>query len=136
MNAIQLARLLHDHSDRMDMEAILAMTAPDVEATLMPTGQTLTGREGFRQFVGVFHTAFPDLAIAHERAHLAGDTAIVECTWTGTHRGPLQTPAGTIPPTGRRASSRFVEIMTWRDGKLVRLANYQDLGSWLRQLGV
>jgi hypothetical protein len=38
-----------------------------------------------------------------------------------THTGPLQSPEGEIPPTGRRAELRIAEVYQMRDGKLALL---------------
>ena len=119
------------------LEAVLDLATDDIEVQLTPTGQTFRGREGFMQFMHVFKTAFPDIQIKHTNAVCDGDQVVVEATWNATHGGPLLSPAGTIPATGKRvAESRICEVMKFRGGKLAKLVNYQDFGSWLRQLGL
>lgn len=50
--------------------------------------------------------AFPDSKATFNAAHVSGSTVVLEVTWRGTHQGPLQTPKGAIPPTGKRISGR------------------------------
>ena len=87
-------------------------------------------------FMTARKTAFPDLTIEHINVVASGDQVVVEFVATGTHTGPLNTPTGVIEATGAAVTLHVVEVHTWRDGKLVRLVNYQDLASTLRQIGV
>jgi predicted ester cyclase len=66
----------------------------------------------------------------------AGDAAAVEGTFSGTHTGPLATPQGTIPATGRRVSISYCIVGRSRDGKLASGHNHFDLLGILAQLGV
>ena len=52
-----------------------------------------------------------------EAVHVAGGTAILELTWRGTHSGPLQTPAGQIPATGKPIELQARQIVELRDGR-------------------
>jgi len=131
--ALEIYRL----SNEGEFDRILELTRPDVEVDAPALGQTFTGRPGFQSFLQTFTHAFPDLRITVVN-QVADDTTVVnECTWTGTHNGPLMSANGPIQPTGRRVEgARFCEVWTIRDGALARLVNYQDLGTWLRQLGL
>ena len=57
-------------------------------------------------------TALPDSKATFDAAHVAGNTVILELTWRGTHRGPLQTPAGQIPATGKPIEIRACQRET------------------------
>ena len=84
-----------------------------------------------------FERAFPDLNITVDNQVATDDMVVNECSWTGTHTGPLASPAGDIPPTGKKVSgARFCEVWKIKDGKLKSLTNYQDMATWLRQLGL
>jgi len=54
----------------------------------------------------------------------------------GTQTGPLATPGGAIPPTGRRVEIQFAQILTFRDGKIARARLYFDAAGMLQQLGL
>lgn len=136
-NAADLTRALHAHFCNGELPACLELAHPEIEAVLQPALQSFHGREGFLQFMSSFKTAFPDIEMTHTHLVASGDDVAVEFVWNGTHTGPLVSAAGTIPPTGRRVEgARVAEFLTWRDGRLIRLVNYQDLGNVLRALGV
>src|SRR5687768_7227844 len=107
----ETAHQIHQLFNEGKLDEVLQLCAEDVEVVLTPFGQTERGRDGFMRFMRLFHTAFPDLTIRWVNQVVAGDQVAVECVWTGTHKGPLASPAGTIPPTGKRVTEgRFCEI--------------------------
>ena len=62
--------------------------------------------------------AFPDSKATFEGAHVSGSTVILEVTWRGTQSGPLRTPGGDIPATGKTIESELVRLSILRTGKL------------------
>lgn len=64
-----------------------------------------------------------------------GDGVASEHIGRGTHTGPFVTPAGTIPPTGRRVELRIGEFYEIRDGKIANLYAYYGSATMMRQLG-
>jgi steroid delta-isomerase-like uncharacterized protein len=88
-------------------------------------------------FMKSFKDAFPDIHITVTNQVASDDQVVNECTWSGTHSGPLASPDGEIPPTGKQVSgAQFCEVWRITDGKIARLVNYQDVATWLRQLGL
>jgi steroid delta-isomerase-like uncharacterized protein len=131
-----LARTVYEAFNNGDLDQVLTYATEDVEVVFTPSGQTFHGHEGFRTFMQTFRTAFPDiqLTVTHQ---LASDDGVVnEFTWQGTHTGPLASPGGDIPATGRRAGYPVCEVWEIRGGKLAVLRNYQDAATLLQQLGV
>jgi steroid delta-isomerase-like uncharacterized protein len=136
---LALARKLYERFNSGDLDGAraLELTTEDALVELVPFAMTFHGREGFRQFMGGFKQAFPDLTVTVTNQVASEDQVVSECTWTGTHSGPLGTPTGEIPATGRSVrNGRFCEVWGVRDGKMSSLRNYQDPGSWLRELGL
>jgi hypothetical protein len=66
----------------------------------------------------------------------AGDTVVLEVTWRGTHKGPLQTPAGSIPPSENRFEVRACLVVEMEGDKVRRERHYFDMGTLLGQLGI
>ncbi len=62
-------------------------------------------------------SAFPDARVQVHGLHIAGDAAVEEGTFTGTHHGALRSPAGEIPPTGRPVTVDYIQVLRFRDGK-------------------
>ncbi|MCJ2531691.1 MAG: ester cyclase, partial [Candidatus Thermoplasmatota archaeon] len=60
----------------------------------------LKGIDAHRESVQNLFNAFPDARMEQKSAFGQGDWAVVELTFTGTHKGPLAGPGGqTIQPT-------------------------------------
>jgi steroid delta-isomerase-like uncharacterized protein len=130
-----LARKIYAAFSKGDLDGVLERVAEDVEVILIPFGQTYHGREGFRAFMTGFKGAFPDLTINLTNQVAAEDQVVSEFTARGTHHGPLATPAGEIPPTGRTVDFTVCEVWGVKDGEVASLRNYQDAAALLRQLG-
>lgn len=92
------------------------------------------GEAAVRQYFEATRTAFPD-----QRNHLikmrsADDAVIVEFWLTGTHKGPLPTPAGTMPATGKSFRERMCAIFEFDGDRIVCERIYFDRMSVLEQL--
>jgi steroid delta-isomerase-like uncharacterized protein len=132
-----LAQKIYQLWSNNKFDEVLALTAEDVEVTLVPFGQTFYGHEGFLAFMKSFKTAFPDITITQVIKQIATDEAVVsEFKAQGTHTGPLMTPAGEVPPTGQEVNLTVCEVWEIRNGKLAAFRNYQDAATMMRQLGL
>ena len=65
----------------------------------------------------------------------SGDTAAIEVLWEGTHQGPLETPTGTVPPTGRPVAVEATLWITVSRGKATQIRHQLDLVALLQQVG-
>ncbi len=117
-------------------DAVLEHVSDDCEVLLVPFNQTFRGKEGFREFMLSFKTAFPDVTVNTYHQVACGDEVVNEFVVRGTHTGPLQTPGGTVPPTGKALEYLACETWSMRDGQVTRIRNYQDAATIMRQLGV
>jgi predicted ester cyclase len=136
MDNAATSREIYDAFSRADFAAALRHVAPDVEIVFIPTGQTFQGHQGFETFMRDRKTTFPDVEIEVTNQIASGDDVVNEFVARGTNTGSLQTPGGTVPPTGRRVTFTVCEVQRFRDGKLAGIHNYQDMVSVLRQLGL
>jgi len=137
MSNEDLVRDIYAAFNAGDIAAAGSRADANTEVTLVPAGATFPGRDGFLGFMGSFKSAFPDLHITPTNVVASGDFVVAECTWNGTHKGELGTPAGAIPATNKRIEgAQFVEVYEIHDGIIRRMRNYQDLASWMRQLGI
>lgn len=130
------ARALNDAYNARDWGAAVALATPTAEFVNVATGQTFRGADGLREFLQGWSGAFPDskvettIVIADERG------AAMEFVGRGTHTGPLQGPAGTIPATGRPVAVPFAQVLEFEQGKIARGRLYFDLAGMLQQLGL
>ncbi len=84
----------------------------------------------------IFWSAFPDMKVSEDYQVVAGDTAVTESTYSGTHTGTLRTPNGDIPATGKRVQGRQVSVQRIKDGKVWSEHLYFDQMEFLAALGL
>lgn len=133
----ELRKLVDQHYDGInsgDLDAALKGMASDVE-TITPNGP-LTGLAGFRELGQAFLTAAPNQKISIVNYVEAGDTAVVEGVYRGTHTGPLASFNGVIPATDREFAFTFADVFVAKDGKIVSHHIYWDNMSFMAQLGL
>ncbi|WP_448627517.1 ester cyclase [Geodermatophilus sp. URMC 64] len=88
------------------------------------------------EFSRGFAAAMPDGRHSVTNVVQDGDRFAIEGTWTGTHTGPLATPQGEVPPTGRTVTMPFCAVATQRDDRLAQVTVYLDQLGMLAQLGL
>jgi len=107
-------RFSDDLWGRGDFAAADEVLAADViEHNPLP-GQG-AGRDGHKQVVAVFRSAFPDLRVVTEDLLEDGDRVALRWRAEGTHRGDLMG----MPPTGKRVVLTGIEILRVAGGKIV-----------------
>jgi predicted ester cyclase len=109
--------------------------SPDV-VTVEPGAGRIDGIDAFIGFEEGFHRAFPDGRLESRGAVESGDMVIAEGVFTGTHTGPLEGPAGTVAPTGKRLELPFCDVFRIVDGQIVEHRVYYDQMAFLGQLGL
>ena len=107
---------------------------PDCELTT--PGVSLRGRTAVRGFVEGFRRAFPDVRHTLDSLYTVGETVIIELTLTATRTGPLQTPNGEIPPSGKPVRLREAQVVEMTNGKAAAMRTYFDRMVMLTQLGL
>ncbi len=118
-----------------DREALRQSYAPDVVGET-PDAPRLSGTDAVIDYLLGFTRAFPDASFESTAAHEAGNTAIDEGYFVGTHTGVLSTPAGDIEPTGRPLRLRECDVLTVANGVAVAHRFYYDQLDFLAQLGL
>jgi steroid delta-isomerase-like uncharacterized protein len=88
--------------------------------------------EGFKQFGGVFRTAFPDGKLAIEDLIVEGDKVVSRVTYRGTQTGDMLG----IPPTGKPVTVSAMIIDRFADGKIVESWRLFDQMGMMQQLGL
>src|SRR5690242_7994219 len=68
----------------------------------MPGFEMRGGPEVIKPLFAAYIAAFPDLKHTVQTAIESNGTIALELLVTGTHKGPMQTPQGTIPATGNK----------------------------------
>ena len=68
-------------------------------------------------------------------AEEVGNQVILEVKWHGTHTGPLATPQGEIPPSGKSHTTPSAWIFDYEGDSLVESRHYFDMLTILQQIG-
>ena len=114
-----------------DIDGFAGVLADDV-AFAAPGGVRGVGKQACAEFYAGWFTAFPDAHVDVGDLHVLDDVAVEVGVFTGTHEGPL----GAAPPTGRRVSVDYIQVLRIRDGKHVSFALMFDRLAMLEQLGL
>jgi steroid delta-isomerase-like uncharacterized protein len=96
-----------------------------------PTVGERRGREGFKQLITMYRTAFPDVRLTVEQQIAEGDLVVTRWTARGTHRGELFGAA----PTNKQVTVQGIVISRISNGKIVEEVESYDALGMLRQIG-
>lgn len=123
----QLEAFNHHNEDEYAAEFTASCKVIDI-----PTGDTLAGKDGAREFFRRWSNAFPDGKTTIHDELVSEDTVVVLFTGEGTQKGPL----GPFPPSNKRAKLEFATITKLdANGKAEVSTTYYDQLSLLMQLG-
>lgn len=118
-----------------DIDAFAETMTKDV-TTRAPGDLDLRGKLAVSGFYRTWLEAFPDARVDIESAHVLEDAVIEEGVFSGTHRAPLRSPAGDLPPTGSAVCVRFIQVMRFRGDKIASLHLMYDRAELAEQLGL
>jgi steroid delta-isomerase-like uncharacterized protein len=134
---LDAAKALVDTYNAKDWDGVRAAMGADFVYEEMGTGRKLTGADTTLESWKGWAQAFPDSVGTYRATHVADDgTVVLELTWSGTHRGPLQTPDGPISPTGKRIEVPACMVVEVAGDKAKAQRHYFDMATLLSQLGV
>jgi len=133
---IAIARRLYEDWNKRDFDHLASLLADDGQILLVGSGTSFRGPDGARQFADMWATGFPDGRVTIEREAASGGQVTIEHTGTGTHTGPLQSPGGDIPATGKSVTLQLCDVFTIEGGKIKSMRSYFDSASLLTQIGV
>jgi steroid delta-isomerase-like uncharacterized protein len=140
MSAQRNRQIIEKHFDAVNARtsASIANEINTADATWrsVPAGASFRGPEGYQQFLSVWLTAFPDAKVEVKNIAAGDDFAVAQFTGKGTHKGPLKTPAGDVPPTGKPMAVEFCEVYSLKGGKIASCDLYFDVMGLMKQLGV
>jgi steroid delta-isomerase-like uncharacterized protein len=118
-----------------DEAAIRALYADDAVFEA-PGDVRVEGANACAEYVLAWQRAFPDAKLVLHHETIAGNTAVQEFTFEGTHTDTLASPMGDIPATGRSLVGRGCEVIEVADGKIASFRLYFDQVQVMSQLGL
>jgi steroid delta-isomerase-like uncharacterized protein len=135
-SAEQIARKAIDCINAHDLGAYGELHSDDFELTDTATGETFRGPDGSRKNMQGWFTPFPDANVEIVNLVAGDDWVAIEAVGRGTHTGPLATPGGDVPPTGKSITLPFCSTIRISDGKIVAGRDYYNLAAVMMQLGL
>lgn len=120
--------------ERGDVDTLVDMSRPDVELS-NPLGP-LHGHDGIRQYFNLVTGSFSDRSYPISNLVEVGDTLVAEFRDQSRNTGPIPSPQGVIPATGKTVNLPVCAIYELKDGKLARSRVYFDMLTFLQQIGI
>lgn len=132
----KIIRSAYQVAEEQDVAGWVAAFTEDGTFTDMSIPHTYRGADELGKTVEVYAKAFPDMHRELERFYVTGDVVVVQLRLQGTHLGPLELPAGTVPPTGKRMNAPCCDVFELVDGKIKRFDCYPSGTVIAAQLGL
>jgi steroid delta-isomerase-like uncharacterized protein len=130
-NKAVVRRFIEEVQNEKNWDSFDELNADDFINLSAPPGVP-SDREGGKMFLSAFLNAFPDCQVTVDDMIAEGDRVVTKKTFTGTHTAELNG----IPPTGKRVSIQYVDILRLRDGKIIEHWLSMDQMNFMQQLGV
>jgi steroid delta-isomerase-like uncharacterized protein len=125
----------NDAWNAQDLDAIVAMHAPDMIFANHTAGESANGEEVRAHIASIFAT-WPDLRFETRRLYVREGLVVQEWTATATHSNAMRRGDLEAPPTGREISWDGIDSIPFEDGLVKRKDVYSDSVSILRQVGL
>jgi steroid delta-isomerase-like uncharacterized protein len=132
MDNKEIARRLIEEPWRGKLDEVLDLVGEDAVAHVAGSPAPLTGRDGFRNFVTTYLTAFPDGRIIVDEQIAEGDMVASRWTGRGTNTGDLMD----ITATGTQVTIEGISYTRIEDGKTRESWVIWDNLALMQQLGV
>ena len=133
----KLAEKVQEAVDNKDMAALAQLYAEDAKLIMSGEPEPIQGREAIAKNLEAVFRAMPDFHAKFTPIVISGDYIVFEVVSQGTFTGPLASPEGDIPPTGKRVLYKVAFIAKVNaDGLIEEDRTYYDTAEFMRQLGL
>jgi steroid delta-isomerase-like uncharacterized protein len=142
MNSSDTAEALQEAIDRYnvawnehDLDAIVAMHAPDMVFENHTAGESAVGEEA-RAHIGAIFETWPDIAFTTRRLYVREGLVVQEWTAVATHAKTMRRGDLVAEPTGKRVEWDGLDVIPFENGLVKRKDVWSDSVSILRQVGL
>ena len=126
-----ILRYYADLWNRWDDALVAEIISPDIQFR-GSLGVTVSGRNGFREYVARVRAAFPDFHNHVDELLAEGDGVAASLTYSGTHQGELYGAA----PTHKRVEYGGIAFFRIFEGQITSGLVYGDTIGLMRQIDV
>jgi predicted ester cyclase len=114
-----------------------AMFTVDATYAVPDLPNPLRGRDALEAMAATYFKAFPDMAFEVRSVVEQGNVVVLEAATNGTFTGPMSTPDGEAPPTGRAFEAPLVAVSELSETRLIMVCReYDDTAGFAPQLGL
>ena len=131
----QIAREIVTTYSSGDWTAFKNLMTPDAVYDEIGTQRKIQGPDAIASALQGWKKAMTDSGGTVNKAFASGDVVTLEITWQGTHNGAFTGPTGTIPPSGKRQTTRAAMIVQFQGDKVREMHHYFDMVAFLSQIG-
>jgi steroid delta-isomerase-like uncharacterized protein len=121
--------------NKHDLDAIVAMHAPDMVFANHTAGESASGDE-VREHIGAIFETWPDIEFSTRRLYVRDGLVVQEWTATATHAKTMRRGDLEAEPTGKEVSWDGLDVIPFEDGLVKRKDVYSDSVSILKQVGL
>lgn len=125
----------NDAWNAQDLDAIMAMHAPDMVFANHTAGESAAG-EDVREHIASIFATWPDLRFETRRLYVREGLVVQEWTATATHSNPMRRGDIEAAPTGSTISWDGIDSIPFEDGLVKRKDVYSDSVTILSALGL
>jgi steroid delta-isomerase-like uncharacterized protein len=118
--------------EKKSSDDFMGGASDDITWDDMTQPETMKGKAAGKKYFAAMTTAFPDVKSTTTNAWGVGDVVIAEGTLTGTQKGAFFG----IPATKKPINLHGVDIMQFKDGKIVAGRSYGNGAEMAMQLGL
>ena len=128
-NKAAFKRIIEEVFNKGDLSLI-----PELVATnyVNASAGNIEGQEGFKQYITMIRTAFPDMHITIDDMVGEEDKLAVQISVTGTFTGKYLD----FEPTGNKVNMKQAVFHRFSNGKQVEVTNYANQLEMLQQMGI
>jgi steroid delta-isomerase-like uncharacterized protein len=137
-SAVVLERVIERYNDawnRHDVDAIVAMHAPDMVFENHTAGEAAEGDAAREHIAAIFET-WPDISFETRRMYVRDGLVVQEWTAKATHQNTMRRGDLVAEPTGQVVEWRGLDVIPFENGLVKRKDVYSDSVSILRQVGL
>ena len=134
-DVIRLARNAVGAFNENDWDGFKSQLTANTVYKELGTQRSLKGPDEIVEAFKGWKQAMPDVKGNVTNSFASDNTVTLEITWNGTQTGPLVSPAGTIPPSGKSQTTPSAWIFEYEGDKIRESRNYFDLMTLLIQIG-
>jgi predicted ester cyclase len=136
MSTEQNKAIVRRYSDELFNKGNLAVADEVFDPNYLNSGVAKLGLprgpEGFKQYVSMMRTAYPDFHMTVEDQVAEGDKEVHRVIARGTHKGALMD----IAPTNKQVEVSAIAIDHFSGGKVIETWAEVDMFGMMQQLGV